>query len=158
MTTGEYTKALAKISKIRKNRTLKPTFSTAEGAQNSANMMATHLESIYSDDLLCTVQAHKVISPTLPSDEECPFNIDLIQDAISNLPAKMPPGVDHLRIEMIKLIQHSLTPLLLILFQMCWAWSYVPLLWRIAQVVPIHKKCSPLDPGNYRPISLTTIV
>ncbi|CEG69049.1 hypothetical protein RMATCC62417_05195 [Rhizopus microsporus] len=69
----------------------------------------------------------------------------------------MASGVDHLRIEMIKPIQYLLTPVLLILFQMCWAWSYVPLLWRTAQVVPIHKKGSPLDPDNYHPISLTTI-
>ncbi|CEG63786.1 hypothetical protein RMATCC62417_00873 [Rhizopus microsporus] len=157
MATGEYTKALAKISKIRKNHTLKPTFSTAEGAQNSADMMVTHLESIYSGDLLDIVQAHEVISPTLPSNEECPFDINLIQDAINHLPAKMAPGVDHLRIEMIKPIQHLLAPVLLILFQMCWACSYALLLWHIAQVVPIYKKGSPLDPGNYRPISLTTI-
>ncbi|CEI96299.1 hypothetical protein RMCBS344292_10465 [Rhizopus microsporus] len=157
MVTGEYTKALAKISKIRKNHTLKPTFSTAEGAQSSADMMATHLESIYSGDLFGIVQAHEVISHTLPSDEEYPFVIDLIQDAINHLPAKKALGVHHLRIAMIKPIQPLLAPALLILFQMCWAWSYVPLLWRIAQIVPIYKKSSPLDPGNYRPISLTTI-
>ncbi|CEG68973.1 hypothetical protein RMATCC62417_05127 [Rhizopus microsporus] len=117
MATGEYTKALAKISKIRKNHTLKPTFSTAEGAQNSADMMVTHLESIYSGDLLGIVQAHEVISLTLPSDEEYPFVIDLIQDAINHLPAKKALGVDHLRIAMIKPIQHLLAPALLILFQ-----------------------------------------
>ncbi|KAG1530597.1 hypothetical protein G6F51_013790 [Rhizopus arrhizus] len=40
---------------------------------------------------------------------------------------------------------------------MCWAWSYVPQTWRIAQVIPIYKKGSSSDPGKYRPISLTTI-
>jgi hypothetical protein len=58
---------------------------------------------------------------------------------------------------MLKPIQNLLAPVLLILFQMCWAWSYVPLPWRIAQVVPTHKKGSSSDPGNYRPISLTTV-
>ncbi|KAG0740357.1 hypothetical protein G6F32_016004 [Rhizopus arrhizus] len=90
MATGEYTKALAKISKIRKNRTLKPAFSTPEGAQHSADIMATHLESIYSGHLLSNVQTHEMTLPTLPSDEECPFDVDLIRDTINNLLAKRP--------------------------------------------------------------------
>ncbi|CEG79966.1 hypothetical protein RMATCC62417_14368 [Rhizopus microsporus] len=156
MATGEYTKALAKLSKIRKNRTLKPNFSTPEGAQHSADIMVKRLKSIYSGDLLGNVQAHEIISPTLPLDEECPFDIDLIRDIINYLPAKMTPGVDRLQTEMLKPIQHLLIPALLILFQMRWAWSYVPLPWRIAQVVPIHKEDSPSGPGNYHSISLTT--
>ncbi|CEG75663.1 hypothetical protein RMATCC62417_10671 [Rhizopus microsporus] len=120
--------------------------------------MATHLESIYSGNLLINVQAHETTSPTLPSDEECPFDIDFIQDTINHLLAKKIPDVDHLRIEMLKPIQHLLTLVLLTLFQMCWAWSYVPLPWRIAQVITIHKEWSPSNPSNYSSISLTTIL
>ena len=64
--------------------------------------------------------------------------------------------MDHLRIEMLQPIQRLLAPILLLLFRMCWSWSYVPQSWHIAQVVPIYKKGSPSDPGNYCPISLTT--
>ncbi|KAG0953734.1 hypothetical protein G6F29_001547 [Rhizopus arrhizus] len=158
MAIGEYTKALAKISKIRKNRTLKPTFSTPEGAQHSADIMATHLESIYSGDLLSNVQTHEMTLPTLPSDEECPFDVDLIRDTINNLPVKKAPGIDHLRSEMLQPIQHLLAPALLVLFGLCWSWSYTPQNWRIAQVVPIYKKGSPSDASNYRPISLTSVL
>ncbi|KAG1169845.1 hypothetical protein G6F70_008094 [Rhizopus microsporus] len=55
-------------------------------------------------------------------------------------------------------MQHLLTPVLLILFQMYWEWSYVPLPWHIAHVVLIYKKGSSSETGNYRPISLTTIL
>src|SRR6478735_9216975 len=54
-------------------------------------------------------------------------------------------------------VTHVLTPFLLHLFTVCWQWSYTPLSWRIAQVVPIHEKGSKSDPGNFRPISLTSI-
>ncbi|KAG1035115.1 hypothetical protein G6F43_013290 [Rhizopus delemar] len=157
LATGDYDKAISKISRIRKNRTLKPTFSTPEGPQHAANTMASHLEAIFSSDQHGEVQCNNATSPNLPFTLDCPITTDDIVSAIRSLPVKKAPGVDHLRIEMLQPIQHLLTPILLVLFQMCWSWSYVPQLWRIAQVVPIHKKGSPTEPGNFRPISLTTI-
>ncbi|KAG1130130.1 hypothetical protein G6F38_013476 [Rhizopus arrhizus] len=55
-------------------------------------------------------------------------------------------------------IKSLLAPILSLLFNVCCQWSYTPVLWRQAQVVPIHKKGDPTSPGNYRPISLTSIV
>ncbi|KAG1535368.1 hypothetical protein G6F51_011573 [Rhizopus arrhizus] len=130
----DYTKAISKISRIRKNRTLKPTFSTPEGPQHAADTMASHLETIFSGAHQRTAQCNEITTPALPFAVECPITTDDISSAIRSLP-----------------------PLLLHLFQLNWAWSYVPQPWRVAQVVPIHKKGSPSDPGNYRPISLTTI-
>lgn len=51
-----------------------------------------------------------------------------------------------------------LVKLLVLLFTLCWQWSYVPPLWRHAQVVPIFKKGDPSLPSNYRPISLTSVL
>ncbi|KAG1148382.1 hypothetical protein G6F36_014828 [Rhizopus arrhizus] len=48
LASGDYTKTTSKISRICKNRTLKPTFSTPEGPQHAANTMASHLEVIFS--------------------------------------------------------------------------------------------------------------
>ncbi|KAG1137016.1 hypothetical protein G6F38_011621 [Rhizopus arrhizus] len=137
----EYTKAISKISRIRKNCTLKPTFSTPEGPQHAADTMASHLEKIFSGAHQRTVQCNEITTPALPFAVECPITADDISSAIRSLPVKKAPGLDHLRIEMLHPIQHLLQPLLLHLFQLNWAWSYG----------------SPSDPGNYRPISLTTI-
>ncbi|KAI9478519.1 MAG: hypothetical protein EXX96DRAFT_571235, partial [Benjaminiella poitrasii] len=52
MAQGEYTKAISKFSRIRKNRTLKPIFSTSEGPLHSANTMADYLSNTYSGQLL----------------------------------------------------------------------------------------------------------
>ncbi|KAG0771855.1 hypothetical protein G6F22_016148 [Rhizopus arrhizus] len=142
----DYTKAISKISRIRKNRTLKPTFSTPEGPQHAADTMASHLETIFSGAHQRTAQCNEITTPALPFAVECPITADDISSAIRSLPVKKAPGVDHLRIEMLHPIQHLLQPLLLHLFQLNWAWSYVPQPWRVAQVVPIHKKGSPLDP------------
>lgn len=52
MSTGQYTKAIAKISKICKDQTLKPILSTTQGPKHSADTIATHLEFVFSDNLL----------------------------------------------------------------------------------------------------------
>ena len=44
------------------------------------------------------------------------------------------------------------------LFQMCLEEHTWPTIWKQARVVPVHKKRSKADPGNYRPISLLSVV
>ncbi|KAG1470506.1 hypothetical protein G6F56_002649 [Rhizopus delemar] len=87
----------------------------------------------------------------------CPFSSNQIHEALKQLPRKKAPGVDHIQTEMLLPLLPTLVPQLLHLFRVCWQWSYTPLSWRVTQVVPIHKKGSKTDPGNFRPISLTSI-
>ena len=44
-----------------------------------------------------------------------------------------------------------------IIFEKSWRTGDVPEDWRKANVTPIYQKSSREDPGNYRPISLTSI-
>jgi len=157
---GEYTKAISRFSKIHKRRALMPTFTSPEGPQKAADVMADHLSSIFSGHLLSQPAdtAHE-ISQSLPfSISNCPITGSLIQRCFHSLPNRKAPGPDHLRKEMLKPILADILPLLLHLFHLCWAWSYTPTSWRVAQVVPIYKKDNPLDPSNYRPISLTSVL
>lgn len=167
MSKGEYTKAIARLSRIRKNRSVKPNFAPAPDSNRApADVMADHLQEIYAGHLL---PLHT--SPTLTRDpptslstgppydlELCPFSVDNILVTIKQLPRKKAPGIDHITTEMLLPLASTLAPQLLHLFRACWKWSYTPLPWRIAQVIPIHKKGSSGDPGNFRPISLTSIV
>jgi hypothetical protein len=165
MAQGEYTKAISKFSRIRKNRILKPTFSTVDGPQHSSNTMTNHLQQIYSGHLLpsqpiYTTQDHSdtimAANPTF-NYEDCPIDLDDVKEALKRLPAKKAPGVDHIRQEMLAPIAESIAQALIFLFKLCWQWSYTPLQWRVAQIVPIHKKGAHTEPANYRPISLTSV-
>ena len=164
MAKGEYTKAISKISRIRKRRTVNPSFSPAPSIspQSPADVMADHLQSIYSGHLLPSAPIPSSSSSSrdnqLPfSLDLCPFSVDQITDNLKQLPRKKAPGVDHVQMEMLLPLAPVLAPQLLYLFRLCWQWAYTPLTWRVAQVVPIHKKGSKTDPGNFRPISLTSI-
>lgn len=155
---GDYTKTIAKFSRIRKNRKIKATFSTTEGPQHSADVMAQHLQQIFAGDLLPNrSRSHPHTYTTQPFDlHSCPITIDSIKQAISELPRGKAPGVDHITLEMLLPITDTLTPILLYTFKLCWQWSYTPPSWRVAQVLPIHKKGSISGPANFRPISLTS--
>ncbi|KAG1151011.1 hypothetical protein G6F37_006521 [Rhizopus arrhizus] len=107
--------------------------------------MAQHLERIFAGDLLpnstdttTSTDAAPVV-PELFDVASCSITIDDVNEDIKSLPRKKAPGVDHLTIEMLAPITEILTPILAYLFQLCWRWSPVT------------------DPGNFRPISLTSI-
>jgi hypothetical protein len=160
MEQGEYTKSITRFCKIRKNRNLKPSFTTLEGPQHATNLMASHLNSIYAGHLLHETEPRLHIQQdcsVTSARETCPILLDDILSSIKQLPSKKAPGSDHIRQEMLLPIQDRLSPLLLFLFQLCWLWSYTPEDWRVAQVVPIYKKDDPTEPSNYRPISLTSV-
>lgn len=161
MAKGDYSKAIARFSRIRKNRSVKPSFSPDPNINRApADAMADHLKDIFAGQLLPSSS----MGPTLhsrtgpPYDlDSCPFSSDQIHETLKRLPRKKAPGIDHLQTEMLLPLATSLAPQLLHLFRVCWQWSFTPLSWRVAQVVPIHKKGSKTDPGNFRPISLTSI-
>ena len=43
------------------------------------------------------------------------------------------------------------------IFQTSFDEGQLPKDWKLAEVIPIFKKGSKVDPGNYRPVSLTSI-
>ncbi|GAB0179477.1 mitochondrial enolase superfamily member 1 [Grus japonensis] len=51
-----------------------------------------------------------------------------------------------------------LTRPLSIIYQQSWLTKEVPVDWRLANMMAIHKKGQKEDPGNYRPVSLTSVL
>ncbi|KAK4827545.1 hypothetical protein QYF61_019169 [Mycteria americana] len=79
----------------------------------------------------------------------------------------MNPGQDHGEFVMevsisiyprvLKELAEVLTKPLSINYQQSWLTGEVPVDWRLANVTPIYKKGWKEDPGNYRPVSLTSV-
>ncbi|KAG1489021.1 hypothetical protein G6F54_011737 [Rhizopus delemar] len=103
--------------------------------------------------MICNRQYNKYVIKFLHDPSRCFFH----PLYIGQLPTRKAPGADHIKAEMLKPISTDLSHLLSWFFSLCCQWSYVPSLWRHAQVFPIFKKGDPSLPSNYRPISLTSI-
>ncbi|KAG1389768.1 hypothetical protein G6F58_013191 [Rhizopus delemar] len=132
--------------------------------------MARHLASVYDGHLLPSVRPPSPPDPSslglpfgppgssplvvssgaaahtsLSTTHSTHFNTSLFSPAtlallIGQLPTRKAPGADHIKAEMLKPISTDLSFLLSWFFTLCCQWSYVPSLWRHAQVYPIFKK------------------
>ena len=88
----------------------------------------------------------------------CSFNIQEIIKEIDNLKPSTSKGPTQFSNKFLKEYKVVLAKPLSILFNHCLTNSYVPNVWKTAYVVPIYKKGSKKEAGNYRPVSLTCIV
>ena len=163
----DFTKAVSQVKFLKRKREQSGTYSHPDGPQTAATTMATHLAKVYDGQYL--TDNHEDRSLDFISNEipfmDSTFNFDPtlfapfhVVSTIECLPRRKAPGIDHLRAEMLIPIKERLSVILSMIFKLCWTWSCVPIFWRHAQVFPIHKKGDPTDPGNFRPISLTSIL
>ena len=68
------------------------------------------------------------------------------------------PGPDGIHPRILRELAETLATPLQILFSASLTRGEVPTQWREATVVPIFKKGDKADPGNYRPVSLTSVI
>ena len=66
-------------------------------------------------------------------------------------------GPDGIHPSVLKEMAGVLTKPLSIIYQQSWLTGEVPTNWKLANVTPIYKKGRKDDPGNYRPVSLTSV-
>ena len=84
-----------------------------------------------------------------------PINMKEIEAAIKQLKCKKAPGPDGVTNDMIKHLGPADKKTLLELFNELWKNGTVPVLWKKATIIPIHKKGKDKkDPNSYHPISL----
>ncbi|KFZ59191.1 RNA-directed DNA polymerase from mobile element jockey, partial [Antrostomus carolinensis] len=80
-----------------------------------------------------------------------------VRDQLSNLDIHKPMGPDGMHPQVLRELAEVIARPLSIIFAKSWETGEVPEDWRKANVTPIFKKGKKEDPGNYRPVSLTSI-
>ncbi|GAB0207901.1 mitochondrial enolase superfamily member 1 [Grus japonensis] len=66
-------------------------------------------------------------------------------------------GPDRIHLRVLRELAEELAKPLSIIYQQSWLTGEVPDDWRLANVTSIYKKGPKEDPGNYRPVSLTSV-
>ncbi|KAK4828333.1 LOW QUALITY PROTEIN: hypothetical protein QYF61_025802 [Mycteria americana] len=82
----------------------------------------------------------------------------MVSDLLHHLDAHKSMGPDEIHPRVLKELAEVLTKPLSIMYQQSWLTEEVPADWRLANVTPIFKKGRKEDPGNYRPVSLTSVL
>ena len=96
----------------------------------------------------------------LPSTEilsDIRISSDQVKKKISDLKISSAPGPDGITPRLLKLGGDSISAALAYIFNKSLESGDVPEDWKVANVTPIFKKGGKGDPGNYRPVSLTSI-
>ncbi|KAK4826464.1 hypothetical protein QYF61_009191 [Mycteria americana] len=82
---------------------------------------------------------------------------EMVSDLLHHLDTHKSMGPDEIHPRVLKELAEVLTKPLSIIYQQSWLTGEVPADWRLANVTPIFKKGWKEDPGNYRPVSLTSV-
>src|SRR5438874_3955927 len=81
-----------------------------------------------------------------------------IVNLVNNLNQHKSPYPDGIPAKLLKLVPEEISDFLLLIFDKCIQLSVIPAQWKTANVAPVFKKGSRSQPGNYRPISLTSVL
>ena len=104
-----------------------------------------------------SVSSEKVIlNPVCCSDYEDIVSLPGIVTMLLNLKTKASSGPDGLPNAFLRRQSEALAPFLAYIFRASLSSSHLPNDWRMARVVPVHKKGDTALITNYRPISLTS--
>lgn len=81
-----------------------------------------------------------------------------VQQSIAEIKSGSSTGPDGLEIKFLKMASHVLSYPLCDLFNLSLSTCTVPIMWKCAKVIPLHKSGDPLESNNYRPISIISNV
>ena len=101
--------------------------------------------------------------PNLKENKDIPVlnNIEISEDSIlktlRNLNVSKSPGPDLIHPRVLKELSQVLSGPFKIIFDKCLNEGKIPEAWKHAEVRPIFKKGDKSSPGNYRPVSLTSV-
>ena len=85
------------------------------------------------------------------------ITVAAVRRKIKNLRSESAAGPDSLGPRVLKELERGLAPALTHIYRRSLAESIVPADWKKANVTPIFKKGAKSEPGNYRPVSLTSV-
>ena len=121
-----------------------------------SSILNEYFTSVYSKESAGPVP-EAVALPSLTRISNIVFSVNQVKKKLLALRSDSAPGPDRITPRFLKDYAESIAPALTLLFNMSMEEGVVPEDWRRANVTPVFKKGIKGDPGNYRPVSLTSV-
>ena len=123
--------------------------------KDMANALNNFFSSVFTKEHPGPVpQAERIQSESVLTDVK--FSCETVKKKLAAL-RNGASGPDGITPKFLKEYANELAPALTMIFNKSMCEGLVPEDWRVANVTPIFKKGSKGDPGNYRPVSLTSV-
>ncbi|KAJ7402700.1 hypothetical protein BTVI_83974 [Pitangus sulphuratus] len=89
--------------------------------------------------------------------DQLPVNPEIVLDLLLQLDSYKSMDPDGIHPRILKELADVIAKPLLMIFERSWKSGEVPADWELANVVPVFRKDKKQDPGDYRPVSLTSV-
>ena len=136
-------------------RTLKKDGLIFDTSKDKADILNKQFHSMYTKEDSSNISS-KGVSPT-PSIGHLKVTTAGVLKLLQRLKPNKASGPDQIHIRLLKSASDEIAPVLCSIFQQSLDNGELPQDWKHALVTPIYKKNGRQNPGNYRPISLTSV-
>ena len=126
----------------------------AISAVEKANALNDQFKSVFTNEDSSSIPKLQSDIPVMP-----PINVTTpgVEKLLKDLKPQKAPGPDGVTPRVLKECASSIAPILTVIYQKSLTSGELPDDWLRANVTPLFKKGNRSEPGNYRPVSLTSI-
>ena len=137
---------------------LKVNDTLVEDDQDIADNLNNFFSSVFTSEDLSNLPTLNNMKENITPLLSVPISKSLVKDKLLKLKPLSAPGPDGVNPRILIELADELSEPLSIIFNLALTNSSVPSVWKQANVTPIFKKGTKSSPGNYRPVSLTSII
>ncbi len=138
-----------------------PDIETADGLTKTdiekAEAMNCFFTSVFTKE-----DTNEIPAPTEVFKDDVLIDVDITEDLVrkklNEINQNKSAGADNLHPRVLKEISESLVTPVTLIYRKSLDESFLPQVWRDANITPIHKKGNKSNSNNYRPVSLTSIL
>uniref|UniRef100_A0A8B9BIA0 Reverse transcriptase domain-containing protein n=1 Tax=Anser brachyrhynchus TaxID=132585 RepID=A0A8B9BIA0_9AVES len=127
--------------------------------EEKAEVLNAFFASVFSGKTGCSLDTWypELVEGDGEQDVALAIHEEIVGDLLRQLDVRKSMGPDGIHPRVLSELAEELAKPLSIIYRQSWLSGEVPVDWWLANVTPIYKKGRRVDPGNYRPVSLTSV-
>ena len=127
--------------------------------EEKAEVLNAFFASVFSGKTSCSLDTRypELVEGDGEQDVALTIHEEMVGDLLQHLDVRKSMGPDGIHPRVLRELAEELAKPLSVIYRRSWLSGEVPDDWQLANVTPIYTKGQRVDPGNYRPVSLTSV-